>query len=120
MKNEKMKKTKHTPLEVVRNERIEHISGYSKWNTNIPNVFVYDVQLGWGFSNQIRRGWETCNYSFEDIYKENAIIIEWRDYINGIFCGGCRLFKSKSFTKEKYSIKDEKYECDFTIRHHFN
>lgn len=102
-----MKKIIHTLLEVIRNEKIDSSSGYTKWNTNIANVFVYDVQLGWGYPNQIKKNWETYDDRIADMYKENAIIIEWKEYINNRFCGGKKIFKSESFLKENYTIEDE-------------
>lgn len=102
-----MKETKHTLLEVVRNEKIESEAGYAKWNTNIPNVFVYDVQLGWGFTNLIKRHWRIYDDRLWFLHKENAVIVEWEEFINNKFCGSKTLSKSKSFRKENYSIEDE-------------
>lgn len=102
-----MKKATHTLLEVVRNEKIESEAGYAKWNTNIPNVFLYDVQLGWGYPNQIKKNWETYDDRIADMYKEKAIIIEWKEFINTRFCGSKKIFKSESFLKENYTIEDE-------------
>jgi hypothetical protein len=85
-------------------EIIESQSGLIKYSTNIPNLYVYGVQLGWGYSRSII---EMQNREGDYFYGEKSIILVYKEYINGKLCGGIRDIVYTRGIKSKYTIKEK-------------
>ncbi len=70
--------------EIYTTDLLESETGMKKFKTNIDNVFIYHLQLGWNWKNSIlsnqnddRSGW----------YGEKSIHVEYSEFIDGNFCG---------------------------------
>lgn len=97
-------------------EKIETEVGLVKYNTNIPNLFVYGVQLGCGYSKSILEKQKNIN---EDIYGEKSIILIYKDYVNGNLCSGIKDIIFTRGVKSKYTIGEKYFEkktlgCDLS------
>lgn len=77
-------------------------SGIVKYSTQVENVYIYEVQLGWGWRNQILKDQKNKD-AIE--YGQKSIIITYKDYINGIgFCGGICSIDYTYGIKSKFKI----------------
>lgn len=85
-------------------EKIESETGLIKYSTNITNLYVYGVQLGWGYSKSII---EMQKNRDEDIYGEKSIILVYKDYVNGKLCSGIKDIIFTRGIKSKYTINEK-------------
>lgn len=85
-------------------EIVQEATGIVKYSTNIPNLYVYGVQLGWGYSKSILK--MQIN-KYEDTYGEKSIILVYKDYVNGKLCGGIKDIIYSRGTKSKYTVKEK-------------
>ena|SRR5574344_1487140 len=85
-------------------EIVQEATGIVKYSTNIPNLYVYGVQLGWGYSRSII---DQQNCEGDYYYGEKSIILVYKDYVNGKLCSGIKDIIFTRGVKSKYTINEK-------------
>lgn len=89
--------------ELKLNGLVEYYNGREKYATQVENVYVYFAQLGWRYARSIMRS-QVDNR--EQIYGEKSVVITFRGFINGDFCGGIESIKYTYGLDEEYRVDE--------------
>ncbi len=94
-------------IELIKQAVVDDQGSLIKYSTQIDNVYIYEVQLGWGYANNIL---SQQKVEQEPIYGEKSVIVTYHDFVMNIgLCGGVEYIHYTRGLKSKYFV-------DYSIR----
>jgi hypothetical protein len=79
--------------QLIKKELVASQSGLNKFSTQENNIFIYDVQLGWGYNHNILADQKDQR---SNVFQQKSIINTYSDNINGKLVGK---LVSQTFTR---------------------
>lgn len=70
--------------QLVKKELVESHNGLHKFSTQDANIFIYEVQLGWGYPRNIIADQKDQR---SPVFQQKSIINTYHDYIDGRLVG---------------------------------
>ncbi len=102
-------------VQLSRESQIEKTDGLIKYSTNVYNVYIYDVQVGWNYSKSIIKD-QKDKSSNTPIAGEQSIIITHSDFINNQPAGPILKITYTRGLKTKFSL-GEKFHAAKSVHH---
>jgi hypothetical protein len=89
-------------VQLIKQEVVYDEGKLIKYSTQFDNIFIYEVQLGWDYANNILSGQKVKQ---DPVYGETSVIVTYHDYIQPLgLCGEVEYIHYTKGLKSKYFV----------------